>query len=187
MFGRRRACTVISMSETVLPRVPTPLFVGDVDGGEVTGGFVLPTGTVTFLMTHIEGSTRAWQRRPGALTEAVPRHYDILDEAISSHRGVRPVEQGEGDSVVAAFSRASDAVQAAVAAQRLLAAEQWPDGVALKVRMALHTGRRSSAMRGITSVSRSSVAPVCARVGTAARCCCRTSPPRWSPTGWARA
>ena len=128
------------MSETVLPRVPTPLFVGDADGGEVTGGFVLPTGTVTFLMTDIEGSTRAWERRPEALTAAVPRHYEILDEAITSHGGVRPVEQGEGDSVVAAFSRASDAVRAAVTAQRLLAAEQWADGVALSVRMAVHTG-----------------------------------------------
>ena len=71
---------------------------------------------------------------------AVPRHYEILDEAISAHGGVRPVEQGEGDSVVAAFSRASDAVRAAVTAQQLLAAEHWPDDDALAVRMALHTG-----------------------------------------------
>ena len=140
MFGRRRAFTVISMSETVVSRVPTPLFVGDAEGGSTTGGFVLPTGTVTFLMTDIEGSTRAWQRRPEALTTAVPRHYDILDEAITSHGGVRPVEQGEGDSVVAAFSRASDALKAAITAQRMLAAEEWTDGLALNVRMALHTG-----------------------------------------------
>ena len=128
------------MSETVVSRVPTPLFVGDAEGGSTTGGFVLPTGTVTFLMTDIEGSTRAWQRRPEALTTAVPRHYDILDEAITSHGGVRPIEQGEGDSVVAAFSRASDALKAAITAQRMLAAEEWTDGLALNVRMALHTG-----------------------------------------------
>ena len=54
--------------------------------------------------------------------------------------GVRPVEQGEGDSVVGAFSRASDAVAAALDAQRALAAEDWPAGVALRVRMAIHTG-----------------------------------------------
>ena len=100
----------------------------------------LPTGTVTFLMTDIEGSTRGWSRSPAALTAAVPRHYQILDDAIVAHGGVRPVEQGEGDSVVAAFSRASDAVHAALLAQRSLTAEQWLDGVALKVRMAVHTG-----------------------------------------------
>jgi len=116
------------------------LFVGDADAGGVTGGFVLPTGTVTFLMTDIEGSTRAWSRRPDVLAVAVPRHYEILDEAITAHGGVRPVEQGEGDSVVAAFSRASDALRAAVLAQQLLATEAWPDGEALRVRMALHTG-----------------------------------------------
>ena len=83
----------------------------------------------------------AWLvRSPAALTAAVPRHYQILDDAIVAHGGVRPVEQGEGDSVVAAFSRASDAVHAALLAQRWLTAEQWLDGVALKVRMAVHTG-----------------------------------------------
>ena len=101
---------------------------------------MLPTGTVTFLMTDIEGSTRAWERRPEALTVAVPRHYDLLDEAISASGGVRPIEQGEGDSVVAAFSRATDAVGAALTAQRMLVAEAWTDGIALPVRMALHTG-----------------------------------------------
>ena len=67
-------------------------------------------------------------------------HYEILEEAIAAHGGVRPVEQGEGDSVVGAFSRASDAVAAAVTAQRLLGAERWPDGIQLAVRMAVHTG-----------------------------------------------
>ena len=111
MFGSGLEFTVGVMSETVLPRVPTPLFVGDADDDGVTGGFVLPTGTVTFLMTDIEGSTRAWERSPDALAVAVPRHYEILDRAITAHGGVRPVEQGEGDSVVAAFSRASDALR----------------------------------------------------------------------------
>ena len=101
---------------------------------------MLPTGTVTFLMTDIEGSTRSWERESEALARAVPRHYEILDEAIALHGGVRPVEQGEGDSIVAAFSRASDAVAAAVAAQRMLQTEPWPDGVELAVRMAVHTG-----------------------------------------------
>ena len=59
---------------------------------------------------------------------AIPRHYEILDEVIADHGGVRPVEQGEGDSVVAAFARASDAVAAAVDAQRTFMAESWPPG-----------------------------------------------------------
>jgi predicted ATPase/DNA-binding CsgD family transcriptional regulator len=71
---------------------------------------------------------------------AVARHYAILDQAIVAHRGVRPVEQGEGDSVVAAFARAGDAVRAALDAQVGLTAEPWPESVDLRVRMALHTG-----------------------------------------------
>ena len=66
-------------------------------------GTSLPTGTVTLLMTDVEGSTRGWVRSPDALTFAIPRHYEILDEAIATHGGARPVEQGEGDSVVAAL------------------------------------------------------------------------------------
>src|SRR3954469_17112384 len=101
-----------------------------------TEAFVLPAGTVTFLLTDIEGSTRLWEERPGEMGPAVAGHYEILDEVIAAHGGVRPVEQGEGDSVVAAFARASDAVMAAVDAQRRLTAElPW-----LGVRMAVHTG-----------------------------------------------
>src|SRR5436190_15235659 len=95
----------------------------------------LPTGTVTFLLTDVEGSTRAWERDRAAMAEAVARHYEVLDTAIARHGGVRPEEQGEGDSVVAAFTRASDAVAAAVDAQTVLARE-----TDLAVRMALHTG-----------------------------------------------
>ena len=94
----------------------------------------LPTGTVTFLLTDIEGSTAAWERAPEATAAAVAEHYRLLDQAIAAHSGQRPVEQGEGDSVVAVFVRATDAVAAAVDAQRALA------GLGLGVRMAVHTG-----------------------------------------------
>ena len=103
-------------------------------------GFSLPVGTVTFLLTDVEASTWNWESSPDAMGRAVPLHYQLLDDAVASHGGVRPIEQGEGDSVVAAFSRASDAVAAALDAQRALAAEPWPDGVNLRVRMAIHTG-----------------------------------------------
>ncbi|MCA1841710.1 MAG: LuxR C-terminal-related transcriptional regulator, partial [Actinobacteria bacterium] len=100
----------------------------------------LPAGTVTFLLTDIEGSTRLWETAPEGMPSAVARHYEIVDEAIARHGGVRPLEQGEGDSTVTAFARAADGLAAALAAQRALLAEPWPDGVELRVRMALHTG-----------------------------------------------
>lgn len=119
-----------------------PLLI-DTDMGEqatAVSVFAVPAGTVTFLLTDVEGSTRLWEQAPAAMPQAIARHYEILDEAIARHGGVRPVEQGEGDSVVAAFTRARDAVAAALDAQRALIAEDWPPGAELGVRMALHTG-----------------------------------------------
>ena len=117
--------------------------MGDLMSDDATpssAAFALPTGMVTFVMTDIEGSTRAWERSAAEMSAAVARQYEILDRAVSAHRGVRPLEQGEGDSVVAAFSRASDAVAAAFDAQRALASEEWPVTAELRVRMAVHTG-----------------------------------------------
>ena len=91
---------------------------------------------VTFLLTDIEGSTQAWQASPGDMTARVSRHYEILDSIIAEYGGARPQEQGEGDSVVAAFVDPVAAVEAAVEAQVVLRADV-PD---LPVRMALHTG-----------------------------------------------
>ena len=104
-----------------------------------SGRFQLPAGTVTFLLSDIEGSTRLWEQSPEGMAGAVADTYAILDQAIARHGGVRPLEQGEGDSVVAAFSRASDAVGAALEVQRSLHAHRWPEGVALAMRLALHT------------------------------------------------
>jgi class 3 adenylate cyclase len=98
----------------------------------------LPAGTVTFLLSDIEGSTRLWASDPDAMAEAVPVHYALLADAVARHGGVRPVEQGEGDSVVAAFARASDAVVAALEAQLAFARQAWPGGLELRVRIALH-------------------------------------------------
>ena len=95
-----------------------------------------PIGTVTFLLTDIEGSTRAWQSERAGLAESIQHHYELLDRAIEAHGGVRPEEQGEGDSVVAVFTDPVEAIAAAVEAQRALS-ESIPD---LAVRMALHTG-----------------------------------------------
>lgn len=98
----------------------------------------LPAGTVTFLLTDIEGSTVKWETDAVGMAAAVRRHYEILDAAIAAHGGIRPIEQGEGDSLVAAFPLASAAIGAALEAQRALSAERWR-GPAVAVRMALHT------------------------------------------------
>src|SRR5437764_276630 len=100
----------------------------------------LPTGTVTFLLTDIGGSTQLWEAGNEAMAAAAARHYEILDAMIARHGGARPVEQGEGDSIVAAFVRGSDAVAAAADIQLAFAAEAWPLERPLRVRIALHTG-----------------------------------------------
>jgi YVTN family beta-propeller protein len=99
----------------------------------------LPTGTVTFLFTDIEGSTKLLHELGGArYGEALAEHQRILREAFSAHHG-REVDT-QGDSFFVAFRRAKDAVAAAVDAQRDLAAATWPAGAEVKVRMGLHTG-----------------------------------------------
>lgn len=108
--------------------------------GDRTQAAGLPVGTVAFLLTDVEGSTRAWELEPDTMAQAIARHYAILDEAISLCGGIRPMEQGEGDSVVGAFARASDAVLAALTAQRQLTAEAWPTTDPVRVRMAIHVG-----------------------------------------------
>src|SRR4051812_7382941 len=87
------------------------------------------------------GPPRLWEQHGERMGAAVREHYAALDEAIARHGGVRPVEQGEGDSIVAAFSRASDAVAAALDAQRamLAGAGAHAGGPALRPRIAVHT------------------------------------------------
>ena len=98
----------------------------------------LPSGTVTFLFTDIEGSTRLWDERPEAMRPALARHDEVLRLAIEGHGGY--VFQTAGDGMAAAFQRSADAVTAALDAQRALLAEPWPEGADLRVRMGLHTG-----------------------------------------------
>ena len=96
----------------------------------------LPSGTVTFLFTDIEDSTRRWEHEPAAMSAALARHDDLLREAVSASRGVVFSKAGDGMAVV--FGRAGDAVDAAVAAQKAFEIEPWP--TVLRVRMGVHTG-----------------------------------------------
>ena len=98
----------------------------------------LPSGTVTFLFTDIEGSTARWEGHPDAMRAALARHDALVRAAIVEHRG--HVVKTMGDAFHAAFSRAPDAVAAALDAQRRLQAEPWGEVGPLRVRMALHTG-----------------------------------------------
>lgn len=96
------------------------------------------TGTVTFLFTDIQGSTRLWQSFPGAMPAALARHHEILNHAVAAHRGY--VFQIIGDAFCAAFSTVSDGLNAALAAQRALRDEPWGETGPILVRMSLHTG-----------------------------------------------
>jgi predicted ATPase/class 3 adenylate cyclase len=97
----------------------------------------LPTGEVTFLFADIEQSTRAWEERPAAMASALVRHGATLRDAVVGHGGC--VVKDTGDGAFAVFSRASDGVAAAVAAQAALAGASWSDLGALPTRMGLHT------------------------------------------------
>lgn len=99
----------------------------------------LPSGTVTFLFTDIEGSTARWERQTDEMSAALSRHDTLLRTAIEAHGGV--VFKTVGDAFYAVFTVPADALAAAVAAQRALVTEAWNTaGDALRVRMGLHTG-----------------------------------------------
>ena len=98
----------------------------------------LPSGTVTFLFTDIEGSTRLLKELGPLYGDALAEHQRILRASFAAHGG-REVDT-QGDSFFVAFGRAKEAVAAAVDAQRDLAAHAWPEGGAVRVRMGLHTG-----------------------------------------------
>src|ERR1700761_4305139 len=117
-----------SMSEFD-PHADMPL----VDWSEVAVSGQLPTGTVTLLLADVEGSTRLWETQPEQMTAAMARMNRTVSETIVEHDGVRPVEQGEGDSCGAPSARASDAVAAALEMQRAPLAP-------IRLRIGIHTG-----------------------------------------------
>jgi LuxR family maltose regulon positive regulatory protein len=97
-----------------------------------------PTGTLTFLFTDIEGSTTLYENYPTQMQDALVRHEQILRNAVEEHKGY--VFKTVGDAFCAAFATARAALEAALASQRALFREQWPENIELRVRIALHTG-----------------------------------------------
>lgn len=138
----------------------------------------LPTGTVTLLLADVEGSTQLWESRPEETAAAVAQLDRTLGEVVSAHNGVRPVEQGEGDSFVVAFPRASNAVACALALQRAPLAP-------LRLRIGLHTGEvrlRDPKIGPTTSAPPSTAPRGCANWRTAVKPCCPAQRNRWSST-----
>ena len=97
-----------------------------------------PSGTVTFLFTDIEGSTRLWEQYPDDMGAALALHDAVLRGAIESRGGY--VFTTFGDAFCAAFSSPTEAMDTAVSAQRALVSEQWGETGPLQVRMAMHIG-----------------------------------------------
>ncbi len=106
----------------------------------------LPMGTVTLLFTDIEGSTRLLQQLGAVYEEVLADCRTLLRRAFQAHHGQEVDTQG--DSFFVAFARATDAVSAAVAAQRTIASHAFPQGITVRVRMGLHTGEPSQTAEG---------------------------------------
>lgn len=153
----RRAHTIedfLAIEGKLLPRVAfegtTTTSPGQM-AFKVEGTSQLPDGIVTFLMTDVVDSTPLWLSSRSAMYQAMRRHDALLAAAIESNGGIVLKERGEGDSFFAVFLRATDAVVAAVEAQRALMSEPWPSGLGLRVRMAVLTGEADAADRDYRS------------------------------------
>jgi class 3 adenylate cyclase len=120
----------------------------------------LPSGTVTLLFIDIEGSTRLLHELGDRYAEALADHRRLLRECFLERDG-REVDT-QGDALFVAFPRASDAVAAAVAAQRRLAGHLWPDGVPLRVRMGIHSGEPALTGEGYVGIDLHRGARICA-------------------------
>jgi predicted ATPase/DNA-binding SARP family transcriptional activator len=133
-IGRKRQPAALPRAEGAVPRAPASRRG---EAGAPPGA--LPSGTVTFLMTDIEGSTALWARVGASFAPVLAEHHALLRQLFTGHGGCEVKELGDGFLV--AFERAGDALTCAVAGQRALAIHSWPDATGpLRVRMALHTG-----------------------------------------------
>jgi class 3 adenylate cyclase len=119
----------------------------------------LPGGTVTFLFTDIEGSTRLLQQLGDSYGDVVRDHRKLLREHLGDKGGTEVDTQG--DAFFYSFPRARDAVAGAVGAQRALAEHEWPDGAEVKVRMGLHTGEPSVGDEGYLGLDVVRAARIC--------------------------
>jgi class 3 adenylate cyclase len=118
-----------------------------------------PGGTVTFLFTDIEGSTALLQRLGGDYTQVVADHRRLLRDVFQRADG-REVDT-QGDAFFYSFTRAREAVRAAVDGQRALAGHSWPQGAEVRVRMGLHTGEPTVGDEGYVGLDVVRAARIC--------------------------
>jgi len=118
----------------------------------------LPTGTITLLFTDIEGSTSLLQQLGKRYSQVLGECRDLLRAAFHQYHGHEVDTQGDAFFVV--FARATDAVSAAVTAQRAIATHPWPEGVAVRVRMGLHTGEPQRSAEGYVGLAVHQVARI---------------------------
>jgi class 3 adenylate cyclase len=119
----------------------------------------LPGGTVTFLFSDIEGSTRLLEQLGDRYQDIHRDHRRILRERLSEAGG-REIDT-QGDAFFFSFTRAREAVAGAVAGQRALAEHEWPDGAEVKVRMGLHTGEPTVGEEGYLGMDVVRAARIC--------------------------
>jgi class 3 adenylate cyclase len=149
------------------------------DWSEVEMADLLPTGTVTLLLADVEGSTQLWDTQSQTMAHAIAQLNSTVDALVAEHSGVRPVEQGEGDSFVAAFARASDAVTCALDLQRA-------DIAPIKLRIGVHTGEVQLRDDGNYAGTTINKTRGCATWRTEARPSSRPRPRKWSKTNCPR-
>jgi DNA-binding NarL/FixJ family response regulator/class 3 adenylate cyclase len=122
-------------------------------------GVDLPTGTVTFLFTDVEGSTALLRRLKDGYAEVLAKHEQLLRDAAETAGGQEFGTQG--DAVFFVFRNPKDAVLAAVEGQQALAAAEWPEGVQLRVRMGMHTGEAAIAADRYMGLAVNRAARIC--------------------------
>jgi class 3 adenylate cyclase len=120
----------------------------------------LPSGTVTFVFTDVEGSTQLLKRLGPAYGATLARHHEVVREALAGYGGHEVDTQGEAFFV--AFPRAKDAVAAAVELQRSHASEPWRDGAAVRVRIGIHTAEPELSPTGYFGMGLHRAARICA-------------------------
>ena len=114
---------------------------GSAAGGSAPAATVAePGAVVVFMLTDLEGSTRAWEGRPAAMRQAMSQHDSILSGCIGRHGGSQVEAGREGDSVLAAFKNAPAAAATALDIQHEISAATWPEGLELRIRIAVHAG-----------------------------------------------
>ena len=100
----------------------------------------LPQGTVTYLFTDVQGSTRLWEKSPGLMMTVLGLHDEVIDRVVDANGGISVKPRGEGDSRFLVFESASDGVAAAADIQRGLTLVDWPTTEPVLVRIAVNTG-----------------------------------------------